>query len=967
MNHLYLGLGGAGVRVWQALGRRLACRPEPPGRKAVIEPLLIDADPKELRDEALGWRLLGSALLPAPSRRLLLGADHDALHALLRTRAELRGCLGPEPADWEARLQALRAFDAPLSQVAQRLPGWPSRRLGRLLLAQEQSRVRLALDAVSQALQARQAHPALTIHLVVQLGGATGAGLLADLLQLLRQHPPAARCTVQLHALLPDVDTAGPRPAPLAEIQAYALLRELQVAARDGLFELCLLTARADERGLPSHEAAAREARVADWILHRIAGEPEWIAPARATPGPRPGEFGAFGLAERAADLVAVRTHLSHELLLRLLAQLRYNHWRPGLGFVTHPRPLPAEPVEPLLALWGLDEDHLRLAAPLPEIDGDEVPLPPVEPEWQSLEANYRQLIELVAPARRATELRRLFEQGLKERFRGQGVEAAFDLPEHALRRRAVVVRHRVESTLWSDWCEGRRSLHECGQLLAAVLAALLERAGPLRQALHAHETQAALLWSQVLAAEQAASARPGMLARLRGQSTPVDVEGLITLLREHALALTRAAAAALSLRLVAEIETQLTTLQSMIDAGEMELATLVEATDAGAAAALPPAHPEPGDARIDTRELLGHWRNQLITRETMQREHLRVLRAGLFARLGEQASFRVFAQRLSEAETGEALLAACAQRLQPAQLQPVATAAWEAWLGRLQAEPERLAREQAALGGQVAVGLQWSGAETAALPVQACLRIPALPGAAVRTGEDDGGVATRVAAPVRPLPDLAQLLGRGPAAPQLQPRPEAEGALLSLRLVRGLSLRAVQAVQQLHRLHEQYRLQAGRAALWLQLDESAELPDLLDADLEAQQARARTVVLLAEALGLLRPEPDPVSALPVLVHVRLDDDGFEIGRVRLGRDLVEAVERASERVLHDLHDDVCAGLKTSLHATPAAVAQLRDTMRDRIEALRRQSLPTQWDAISRDWNEAAREAMKLIRQESPR
>ena len=38
-----------------------------------------------------------------------------------------------------------------------------------------------------------------------------------------------------------------------------------------------------------------------------------------------------------------------------------------------------------------------------------------------------------------------------------------------------------------------------------------------------------------------------------------------------------------------------------------------------------------------------------------------------------------------------------------------------------------------------------------------------------------------------------------------------------------------------------------------------------------------------------------------------------------------------------------------------------------RIEMLRRQSPPTQWDTISRDWNEAAREAMKLIRQECPR
>ena len=34
--------------------------------------------------------------------------------------------------------------------------------------------------------------------------------------------------------------------------------------------------------------------------------------------------------------------------------------------------------------------------------------------------------------------------------------------------------------------------------------------------------------------------------------------------------------------------------------------------------------------------------------------------------------------------------------------------------------------------------------------------------------------------------------------------------------------------VQELHRLHEAHRLQAGRAALWLQLDEAACLPENL-------------------------------------------------------------------------------------------------------------------------------------------
>ena len=104
-----------------------------------------------------------------------------------------------------------------------------------------------------------------------------------------------------------------------------------------------------------------------------------------------------------------------------------------------------------------------------------------------------------------------------------------------------------------------------------------------------------------------------------------------------------------------------------------------------------------------------------------------------------------------------------------------------------------------------------------------------------------------------------------------------------------------------------------------------------------------------------------------MLFRSSLDVDGFEIARVRLGRDPLEAVDQARERVLHDLFDEVCAELQSGRHGSPEAIAGLRDRMRDRIEMLRRQSPPTQWDTISRDWNEAAREAMKLIRQECPR
>ena len=121
---------------------------------------------------------------------------------------------------------------------------------------------------------------------------------------------------------------------------------------------------------------------------------------------------------------------------------------------------------------------------------------------------------------------------------------------------------------------------------------------------------------------------------------------------------------------------------------------------------------------------------------------------------------------------------------------------------------------------------------------------------------------------------------------------------------------------------------------------------------------------IIRHKIGLLREEVDPVSAEPVLLHVRLDEDGFELDRLRLGRDPVEAVEQAHDRVLHDLHDEVMAALLARDMQQPEAQAVLRDAMRQRIDLMRAETPPGQRDGISREWNEAARAAMKLVRQD---
>ena len=85
MHHVFIGLGGTGVRVWQALERRrlidAAASAASPGRftpratRPAPTPLLIDTDVSLLDEHAPGWTLAGRSLAPNRARRLLLDAE----------------------------------------------------------------------------------------------------------------------------------------------------------------------------------------------------------------------------------------------------------------------------------------------------------------------------------------------------------------------------------------------------------------------------------------------------------------------------------------------------------------------------------------------------------------------------------------------------------------------------------------------------------------------------------------------------------------------------------------------------------------------------------------------------------------------------------------------------------------------------------------------------------------------------
>ncbi|MEN9482380.1 MAG: hypothetical protein RJB37_260 [Pseudomonadota bacterium] len=874
MHHIFIGLGGTGVRVWQAMERRRqidTAGVASPGlaraRTATATPaapvLLIDTDASLHDDEAPGWCLAGRSLAPPRAQRLLLASTQ---------------------------------FEAGRAEI----------------LAALSSVTRLARDA--DGADGAGGPPA--IHLIAHPGEPVGLGLLLGVLDALRALVPPAR--LQLHLTLSE-------QTPL-----LAALQQRAEAVPPG-FDRCWLSTPVDERGTRETDAALRQERQAQWLLQA------WTDAAPATAAgqvsaPR-GEFALWGLAEWRSDLVAVQRHLGHALMLRLLAQLRFDHWRPGLGYVNQPAALRAAADE------GLPEDPQAWPGASPEATASPPPptLAAAQQEWQRLAAHYLQLVQHCAPAQRREELRRLFALGLAERFGGAGLAAAFAVPASALRQRAAAVRAGIETALWQDWRLGHLALRDGVARVAAQVAQADARLHDLDARQARDDRQVAGLQAQI-DAEVAAPAPGRWFGPREG-----DLHAFALRLQAWAQASTAQAHTALLRRQWAALRAELADLQDMVDATELSLAALAgEADEAATAALAPPASGDGFSLRLDTREQVRALGQTWVLAEAAQRESVAYLRADLFTRLGDGAGFRQLAQHLGERAGCARLLATSTQRLAPSVVASAAQGALlalaRAWQDDPAARPVALQR----LGMQAGAGA-WSmdttdTTHTADTPpdITDTLRLP---------------LALLPALPVPPAAAGAE------AAEPVDPAELQRAAAEALRV----SLQALPMPWPVGTLDVRLATPHSPAAssvVWRR--QIAPVPLAALRGLQAPEPAAADhapdhrpgLLLLGEALGLVRED---LGAGVVLV--RLDGEGFEADRVVLGAHWDAAAIGMPEPVRCWLQEDVDAALR----ASPVRPDRLRDVMQRRVAQLLAAAPPEDADGLRQRWSAAVQTAMHLL------
>jgi hypothetical protein len=121
----------------------------------------------------------------------------------------------------------------------------------------------------------------------------------------------------------------------------------------------------------------------------------------------------------------------------------------------------------------------------------------------------------------------------------------------------------------------------------------------------------------------------------------------------------------------------------------------------------------------------------------------------------------------------------------------------------------------------------------------------------------------------------------------------------------------------------------------------------------------------LAEAAGLVRQGIDPVSGVSRLLWPQVDEDGFDLEPRVLGADIPDAITRVSREEFEVLRQALqVPEVSARLHAADRQEV-IRQSMRSRIEAIRSAAPASELDAVSLAWSQAARAAMRFVRQEA--
>jgi len=1000
MNHLLIGLGGTGGRVLCSFSKLVyqAHRNSPPDN-VTFDYLHVDSDPKSFRDDDPNWRVLGHSVgLPTRCKLDIRQANLREVIDNLNSHPKLKPWIGDRQS-WGEVLASL-SIDA---------AGGQKRRLGRFLFAMSARRfadsvVNLVRDMRARGDRANE----ITFHIFAGLAGGTGSGSLVDVVAQLRKLFPDPHHRIIVYAYLPDMNPPTNWNTGNYHSNAYAALLELNAMSagawapfdvldgggpvqHDFWFNGCYVFTDDNANNFRASIESELTDILADFVYHKIVvarqvawdelssfensengdGTPEAIAGSGK--GQRSLRFLSFGIRRLSFPEETIREYLTYDFVGQSLRQLQFNNWLESEGFADQPRPradaeFVADPAQQ--EKWRLTNNHLCLNLPI--IDPESAKTwKKFDDEWQQWENHYLTLAKQQGnKVEWLKELKTLFAAAFDNNFRGKGVQQFFAMYDRDIPNLALAIRDRVERSLFEDWEVGRRSLSEAGRVVEALLRDLEARQGGLepelvRRGRFEEERQKQLSaleksWTQI-----------GLVGSVLGNYDKALVQAAI-LLRDLAIDKTTTAALQFAKRLMGQVALQITDLKAVIDSGQAALAAAAE--DAmRIMKSRAPSNGAPGPEKsgyikqIEDSRAIEKVRRRLSLDQDLQSTLTYQVRQGIISELGQQKTFKNFSTRFAGNSIRNVIITLCERNVDEAH-QNCITERSDRILGvsiidKLVSEwgsQERLNKEANALARSAGRFLVFNETEQNKQFEGMSSSPRATEAFAVMLPEPPEHLEF-----VTSLKDAFRNARMGKVS--FIPCPDRGNEITLVTLVNLFPLRFSKVVNELRERYLQRIAQFGKARTMLEVHsegDGSQFPDLFIPDAGCIREQARPVLLLGEALGVVRQRVSPATGQPQIIIGRKDADGFDLEPIMLGKNFISALEEISERDLYELRQTLRPLLKPPRFSREEEKNDALAVFIARVDAIKGDRLDDVQDSEVVAWNQAARDSMKIVRRE---
>lgn len=1000
MNHLVIGLGGTGGKIIRSLRKTLYQETHgKAGAEAGIGYLYVDSSSEMMALDDPSWKILGTSVqLSKASQLLITDANLSSRLDNLDSYPGLKHWLG-SPQDWRDILNSI---------VGATLGG-QKRRLGRFLFACKADKYREQVQTQVKLLQ-QSGTTEVTFHLVLGLAGGTGSGSVLDAVAQLRDlYPDAKRFRILVYALLPD---AYPHPnwdtgnyhangfAALTELNAlsvgaYQPYDVMGIKGRLSLtdpFNGCYVFTNENENGLTVDVHADLPGIVADFLYQKIVavkhlnwdslgrmenaengdGSPE-TSPQGGIPE-RSKRFLTFGIKRLAIPEQEIEEYLTYQFARQATLQLRYNHWQEATGFIDESRKQDFNVFvqqKDTQGRWLLTDDHLTLALGILPEDAANKRWKSFTGEWEAVIPNFKLLVRERDKATWLDELSKLCEKRYQEDYRTLGVPDFYRTKLKARKDMAREIRNRIEQELMEEWKVGAKSAWDVSRLLVALSESLDER---LRQTdEQVSRARKAEEDAQLRAQSNAKKwAEMGIFSKhlLGTPDSLLDAHGV--LLQEVYVYRTRAEGWAFAKALLMDVVADVTDLRAEVDRAANTLQEALKKFEVAIQSRLTDA--EAGDLRqhlirFYDPQLVRQVSRRLVVEEAEQRTQTSRVRAALVEKMGPQASFSLFNQRISESTFLDVLERVCEDSARIAH-QNLVQNPKERLLGvslidklrdRYGADPHQLKTYVSDLVGR-------AGNFATLEPLEQHRAAPGIP-----VGKPTAVSKFTVILPK--APDQAEFLSTLKAAFRETKAGdveliESDNRPHEITLVSITNLMPLRYLKPLKLLEEKYRrrLDTGGARAKLELHtegDGSTWPRLFVASSAEVKQQALPYVLLAKALGLIHEGPNPATGLNEVLLLTKDADGFDNDPVVLGQSFIASADSVNLENLHTIQTACNALLGSADYRHIDRRTAVQKAVVAQIEAIKAQCNGNIQDPLYRRFLEAGRKAVAIVKGEA--